>query len=256
MTNDEAHHQAVQEIVSRQRSFSAPFATPPTPATRPEPGPATDSVPYSPDMQPQFDQLRQPRRNLAALQPASTFVPSPAHADLEAAMVGQRDTPLALRMAEAARFGLSTDSEPPIEMRLSSLGVTQQEQPDHPQSFASPGIQDPPTEPQPRSTVALEGTITTSVNGRPEPTLYTEMRRRIAALEAAIAELPIAKPGIGHNNPPELIDPEPFWDDERRDVEVAIAVLNGQSPKPETLSRSAGHPLPPTSARRGRCRPT
>jgi hypothetical protein len=119
MTDDETHR-AVQESVNQHRSSIAPFGVPPTVA--PEPGPATDSVPYLPDIQPQFDQLRPRPYNPAALEPASTFVPSPTQADLEAAIVGQRDMPLALRVAT----------------------VTKQEQPDHPQSFTSPGVQEQP----------------------------------------------------------------------------------------------------------------
>src|SRR5260370_23918626 len=68
MSDDEAHHQAVQEIANRQRSAIAPFGVPPTGVTLPEPGPATESVPYTPDMQPQFEQLRRPLRTAASLE--------------------------------------------------------------------------------------------------------------------------------------------------------------------------------------------
>jgi hypothetical protein len=72
-----------------------------------------------------------------------------------------------------------------------------------------------------------------SAKGNAELTLHDEMLRRVAALEEAIAKLAVTKPGIGHNNPPERIDP--FGDEERHAVETAISVLNAQSPKPETL---------------------
>src|SRR5260370_3657931 len=127
MSDDEAHPQAVQEIANRQRSAIAPFGVPPTGVTLAEPGPATDSGPYSPDMQPQFDQLRRPLRSAAALEPASTLVPSPAHADPEApSTIVQSGPSLALRAAPAA-------------------AITKQEQPDHPQSHISPGVPDPPS---------------------------------------------------------------------------------------------------------------
>jgi hypothetical protein len=65
-------------------------------------------------------------------------------------------------MAEAARLGLSTNSEPPIEMRLSSLGATQQGQPDHPQPSTSPSVQDQPASP---SVVQLQRRATMMTGG-------------------------------------------------------------------------------------------
>jgi hypothetical protein len=64
---------------------------------------------------------------------------------------------------------------------------TQQEQPDHPRSHTSPGVQDSP----PPAAVALEGTIATSAKAGAELTLHDKMVRRIAELETAIAQLPV-----------------------------------------------------------------
>jgi len=118
--------------------------------------------------------------------------------------------------------------------------LTRQEQPDHPRSHISPGVPDPPTEPASPSIVALEGRITISAKAQAGITLHEDMLRRIASLEDAVAQLGVTKPGIGHNNPPELIDPVPFGDDDRRVVEIAIVVLSAQSPKPETSPVEAG----------------
>jgi hypothetical protein len=118
--------------------------------------------------------------------------------------------------------------------------LTRQEQPDHPPSLISPGVQDPPTETASPSTVALEGRITIATKARAGMTLHEEMLRRIVSLEDAMAQLVATKPGIGHNNPPELIDPVPFGDDDRRVVEIAIVLLSAQSPKPETPPIEAG----------------
>ena len=48
-----------------------------------------------------------------------------------------------------------------------------------------------------------------------------EMLQRIASLEEAIAQFLPPKPGIGHNNPPELIELVPFGDAERNRVATA-----------------------------------
>src|SRR5215468_1371390 len=200
MPDDEAH-ETVQEIANRQRSFTAPFVA------SPEPGPATGSVPDPRTWLPQFDELPPRRHNPAALEPASTWVPSPPR-------------------AAAAALGF----------------VTRQEQRDHPQLFTSPGVQEQPAVP---SVVQLQARATTTVSARatiadptsaPDPqTLHAEMHRRIQSVEVELQKLRSRGVGIGHNNPP-----EPFGDDDRRAVEVAIVVLSAQSPKPEAPPVEAG----------------
>jgi hypothetical protein len=71
-----------------------------------------------------FEQPRPQPRNPAVFEPASNFVPSPAHADPEAPVtIVQGDTNPTLRMvADAARLGLATDSEPPVEITIPSSG--------------------------------------------------------------------------------------------------------------------------------------
>jgi hypothetical protein len=231
MADDEAHYRAVQEIVNRQKSSIAPFGVPPTAVTRPEPGPATESVPDPRTWQPQLDQLRRPPRSAAALEAASTWVPSPAHADPEAPFtIVRSDTALALAAATAA-------------------AITKQEQPDHPRSHISPGVQDQPAAP---SAVQLQGrvtimarasagmTIADAVSTSDPQALHAEMLRRIKSLELELQKLSSHSVGIGHNHPPEPIDPVPFGDDDRRAVDTAILVLSAQPPKPETPPVEAG----------------
>lgn len=69
--------------------------------------------------------------------------------------------------------------------------------------------------------------------------LHAGMLRRIKFLELELQKLSSQSVGIGHNRPPEPIDPVPFDDDDRRAVETAI-VLSAQPPKPETLPAEAG----------------
>jgi hypothetical protein len=132
-----------------------------------------------------------------------------------------------------------------------ALGFPRQEQPDHPRSHTSPGVQDPPTEPASPLRVALEGRgtissgasaaeMTTSRPVAPDPqALHKEMLRRIASLEEALAQLVAPKPGIGHNNPPELIEQVPFGDLERNRVATAIAVVKAQPPEPAVAPAEA-----------------
>jgi hypothetical protein len=165
MADDEAHHQAVQEIANHQRSSAAPFGGPP------EHGPATESVPDPRTWHMPLEQTRPrpPRINPAALEPASTFVRSPTHADLEAAIVGQSDTPLALRVAAGA-------------------ATTKQEMPDHPQGFVQPGVQD---EAAPPSVVELQARATT----------MTGASARMAVADAT--STPASDPPAPHVAPPE-----------------------------------------------------
>jgi hypothetical protein len=90
------------------------------------------------------DQQRRNRAAILATQgtvqpPFPPPVPSPAHADPEAPSTTVQGGPsLALRAAAAA-------------------ALTKLEQPDHPRSHVSPGVQDPPTEPAPQQSRSKEG---------------------------------------------------------------------------------------------------
>jgi hypothetical protein len=61
--------------------------------------------------------------------------------------------------------------------------------------------------------------------------LHQQMLWRIEALEQAMANLS-AMGMIGHNRPPEPIDPVPFNDEDRAVVEQAIVIFGGQPPRP------------------------
>jgi hypothetical protein len=62
--------------------------------------------------------------------------------------------------------------------------------------------------------------------------LYAEMLRRIEALERTITDAPSRSHGIGHNNPPEPLEPELLSETELRGVRLAVAVLKAQPPAP------------------------
>jgi guanylate kinase len=74
--------------------------------------------------------------------------------------------------------------------------------------------------------------------------LYEEMRRRIAAIELLIAQLP-ATAGIGHNNPPDPIDPPPLNGDEIDEIKRYISFLQTQPAVPKK---------PPSQARKAASR--
>jgi hypothetical protein len=64
----------------------------------------------------------------------------------------------------------------------------------------------------------------------PDPrALFQEILWRLDAIEQTLANLPA---GIGHNRPPETIEPVPFTDEDRKVVEQAIVVLREQPPHP------------------------
>jgi hypothetical protein len=58
------------------------------------------------------------------------------------------------------------------------------------------------------------------------------MMRRIQSLEEALAKLSPDHGGVGHNQPPEPIEPIPFGDQDREAVEAALAVLKSQPSGP------------------------
>jgi len=67
--------------------------------------------------------------------------------------------------------------------------------------------------------------------------LHAEMLERIASLERAMAGLRAApRRGIGDNNPPEPIEPEPLSAKELREIRKAMAVLKAEPPAPSTPS--------------------
>jgi hypothetical protein len=70
--------------------------------------------------------------------------------------------------------------------------------------------------------------------------LHAEMLERIEELEQAIASLPRRRRrGIGDNNPPEPIEPEPLSAKELREIRHAVAVLKAQQAVPSVPSTEA-----------------
>ena len=69
--------------------------------------------------------------------------------------------------------------------------------------------------------------------------LHQEMIRRIESVEEALGELSSDDGGIGHNQPPEPIEPIPFGDQDREAVEAALAVLKSQPSEPAQPPRQA-----------------
>jgi UDP-N-acetylglucosamine acyltransferase len=70
-------------------------------------------------------------------------------------------------------------------------------------------------------------------------TQYEEMLRRIAALEEALANVSPPLSGIGHNNPPEPLEPVPLSLEDQNDLEAAVAILKSQSVQPEAEPTAA-----------------
>ena len=70
--------------------------------------------------------------------------------------------------------------------------------------------------------------------------LHAAMLEQIEAIEQAIARLPRRRRrGIGDNNPPEPIEPEPLSANELREIRQAMAVLKAQPPAPNPITAEA-----------------
>jgi hypothetical protein len=69
-------------------------------------------------------------------------------------------------------------------------------------------------------------------------TLHAEMIGRIETLEKAIADLQERqRHGIGHNNPPEPIEPAPLSANELSEIREALAVLKKQPRRASSRAR-------------------
>ncbi|RFC68097.1 HEPN-associated N-terminal domain-containing protein [Mesorhizobium denitrificans] len=68
--------------------------------------------------------------------------------------------------------------------------------------------------------------------------LHSEMLNQISQFEDAISQIPPATPGIGHNNPPEEIDPLVEQVD-LQDIMNSVAVLKAQPVEPEDGGKAA-----------------
>ena len=62
--------------------------------------------------------------------------------------------------------------------------------------------------------------------------LHKTMITRLEALEAAMAALPSAPAGLGHNHPPEPIEDDPLTPAELEELRTAVTVLQSQPPEP------------------------
>jgi len=68
--------------------------------------------------------------------------------------------------------------------------------------------------------------------------LHEEILKRLAAIEDTISKLPIA--GIGHNKPPEAIEPLPLSGREVEEIRNYIAVVKAQPAAPAQLPTDVG----------------
>jgi hypothetical protein len=70
-------------------------------------------------------------------------------------------------------------------------------------------------------------------------TLHAELQIRLLSLEEATAALSVSPAGIGHNNPPEQIDPVPYTSQDQAEIVAAIGVLKAQPVVPVDEGKSA-----------------
>lgn len=70
-------------------------------------------------------------------------------------------------------------------------------------------------------------------------TLHAEMQQRIVDLEEAIRALPAPPAGIGHNNPPERIEPIPYTSRDQTEIMASIVVLKAQPVTPTDNGKTA-----------------
>jgi hypothetical protein len=155
--------------------------------------------------------LAAPNDNPPSRNPPVQPVPESGGLDITAQMIAARQ-----RRSRAAVE--SASGGPPIFTRLTGAGVpgtavnvAGQFAGKTPQPVPYPGVQDS----NPRIT-------------------YQEILRRIEALDAVIAAWPRPSAGIGHNQPPELIEGV-FDENDHQSMLAAIAVLNTES-TPTTAS--------------------
>jgi hypothetical protein len=91
-----------------------------------------------------------------------------------------------------------------------------------------------------KATARAELTLTPGPQAADPTALHTEMLERIEALERAMTGPRKKTRGdIGHNNPPEPIEPDPLSASELREIRKALAVLKAQPPAPEIPSTKA-----------------
>lgn len=107
-----------------------------------------------------------------------------------------------------------------------------------------------PSPPVPLTGVALTGTSGARATGAGTVTvnaivahdlaaLHAEIQKRIASIEETIAKLPIA--GMGHNNPPEPIEPAPpLSEGEFAEITIYITLLKEQPAAPTQLPTQLG----------------
>lgn len=69
--------------------------------------------------------------------------------------------------------------------------------------------------------------------------LHAEMLRKLSGLDEVIQALPMPPAGIGHNNPPEQIEPIPYTSQDRSEIEAAVAALKAQPVTPSDEGKAA-----------------
>ena len=80
------------------------------------------------------------------------------------------------------------------------------------------------------------GTIADPYVRRAPEKIHAEILRHIDATEKIIPQLP----GIGHNKPPEPIEPPPLTTDEIEEIKIYITVVNGLPAEPTQLPTLLG----------------
>jgi hypothetical protein len=82
--------------------------------------------------------------------------------------------------------------------------------------------------------------------------LHRSMQAGVKALEEALARAPEVPAGIGHNRPPEPLEPEPLNVNDRNELVGALAVLKSQLVDPPDQGAAATEALAMLEAKRGK----
>lgn len=70
--------------------------------------------------------------------------------------------------------------------------------------------------------------------------LHAQVQERIKDLEETLGRVARLPPGIGHNRPPEPLDPEPLDEKDRQEIATALQTLKAQPVEPQDKGAVAG----------------
>lgn len=85
-------------------------------------------------------------------------------------------------------------------------------------------------------TIATEFSSTPLALRNAPETIHAKMLTHIAAIEEITPQLP----GVGHNKPPEPIEPQPLTSDEIAEIKIYVAVMNGLPAEPTQVPTLLG----------------